>query len=82
MSNLIISGILGEIIQLSNGNYLEKFHNRSVYRNKSGKLHREDGPAVILYSSTGNNPKLQFYLNGIYFDVKTHEEMIIKNIIE
>ena len=43
---------------------------RRVWRNASGKYHREDGPAFICYYPDGSIKAEYFYING-----KSHREL-------
>jgi hypothetical protein len=52
--------------------------NRTVYYNKTLKLHREDGPA-----REWHNGRKEYWLNGAELqEIKSTEELIIKLIIE
>lgn len=43
---------------------------REEYRNDEGKLHRENGPAIIGYNRAGEIIYERFFINGEYFQDK------------
>ena len=57
-----------------------KYHNDKIYsveyRNEFGKLHKEDGPAVIFYSITGNIVSEHYYINNKKIDNELQFEIL------